>query len=272
MPPLTGLTVMPAEVVVDVLAVLDRDDQPVVVGQPQQQRPVLVVDAGGEQLVVALELFQPQPGGVRIAAELVLEVVDRAFDRAGESQDLLVRLVEQAQGHVRAGHGRPFSVVVFLVASVVEGAGDAVDAPVGRGPHVPARGAERLVPVSGLRVAVLLVLRTRREHDRDARGGPGEFGHPPAVGVQFVADLRDGHASPMRRGLRRARRVRARPGRSGPAPPPRRPRALRTARRSPRGVVGTSIRPDLRAHGLQDSTPAGGRERVELDGVQTPRP
>ncbi len=83
--------------VVDVLAVLDGDDQPVVVGEAQQQRPVLVVDARRPEPAVPLELLEFQPGGMRVAPELVLEVEERALDRAGELEDLLVRLVEQAQ-------------------------------------------------------------------------------------------------------------------------------------------------------------------------------
>ncbi len=99
-------------VAVDLPAVLDRDQQPVVVAKAEQQSQVFAVDARGPQPLVSFEGLEVETAHPGVSAELVLEPVDRSDDRRVQPENLLVRLVQQAQDHASGrcvGGHRPCS-------------------------------------------------------------------------------------------------------------------------------------------------------------------
>ncbi len=97
---------------------------------------------------MAFQLFEVESAGVGVAAEVVLELVERPQDRPVQLDDLLVRLVQQAQGHTRPGravdrHGwfSPWSFVV-VSASPRTSAASSSAFHSGAVRTLPARGAQ----------------------------------------------------------------------------------------------------------------------------------
>lgn len=94
------------ELFVDVLAVADGDDQPLLAtgtvdADLGQERAVRLVDLGAVDAAVALERLEVETGVVGVLPESVAEVVELALDRAVELVQLLFGLLVQAEpcGH-----------------------------------------------------------------------------------------------------------------------------------------------------------------------------